>query len=78
MLRFIPAWCFSEASTESGERFRKSHEGERLVGRDAGIRTLEKTSLFLGNSGMGAKMCPIAVCQLLWAGDSWRGVYQLQ
>jgi hypothetical protein len=35
-----------------------------LCGRDAGIRTRGKTALFLGNSGMGATMCPNSVPSL--------------
>jgi hypothetical protein len=48
-------------------RFEDLRFCEDLIGRDAGIRTRGKTALFLGNSGMGARMCPIPECQLHWA-----------
>jgi hypothetical protein len=48
-------------------RFDQFRFCEDLIGRDAGIRTRGKTAPFLGNSGMGARMCPIAECQLHWA-----------
>jgi hypothetical protein len=56
---FPPSRETAISSEIASYRFEDLRFCEDLFGRDAGIRTRGKTALFLRNSDMGARMCPM-------------------